>query len=1487
MHNEENAGLIDLLPGQSVSVAIDAPGAPDAAKVVAAPTVVLAKPFTPSSGAVGTQKKRGRPRGSLNKKTISTAKLAKPAPTTTGAPLPKIKLRLKPPTSADEASVVSETEVAADGTALKVFGGPLPAPSATFTEPAASPARLTKEAARARSSTPLSVSATNGASTALSKKNNVPAASASARVVKRKKESAPAESISPLKMEHVTNGTNPPSPTPSEPAGTIGGGGRKDVYGVFYPVDGEVFTGTEHDRAVTLLAEQPDGEVFGFLGASGSLPHQMAEKRQKKKGGWVWIEEAVVPGAAVFEDGEEEVIRKTSRRRGGKGDVAGEALRTVKGWEFSRLQEGEEAERWWGYEYVYDDGRRRKQAKAEGFVDVDEEPGVRRRKIRGNGKVGKVPKPPLELKAVDLVPEPDPVGNTLFYGCLECLTQFPVPDKMPPPRTWFGEPMLVCLSCHFPYHPKCQGVGMEATHDGGWTCRGCRASEARRTGFFVQQIMTFRESKPHVADTREAVELVKETIEEKMRQTISVIDTKEPGTTIQSISATLVPLQITPLSPPQTTTMSLESAVAASTTSDGSLKRKRSASSAIGTNGASDSGTAMEVDAIEKPFKIVLQVPTASSIGGKKKKQKSRSVTPQLSLPADAPRASSVPLPPTLLGGSVTENVRAQSAPIVNPIPVRAASVVKEEKSGLALVTWPSEEELEAQLARAVKPLEPPPWALPDPSELPDPEAPAFVTYHCPSPPTREFLVKFNGLSYAHCEWVSARWVESRWPLLAAAFWEKVANETRAAVDKAMGDVEDGAFGPVSAAEMVRQVVARVGDGPWPRRVEEVLPGPWIEVDKILAVGVNRREAVDSGAEIDEKVEEDEAWMLDNVRGRNVVVKEMRKKDTKRIMRGRPKPVTALIAWKGLPFLEASWEVWPSGDKEPWKGWDKALKDLETDVARPDRVQADDQPSRGTTRSTAVAYIPFCGIHSSAACRAPLKFLRDILVLRKATATRQPPFLQAAVPVSPSGVVSGGSKVSGDGTDPGQQPAAALVALGAANTKQTVSDFLTVLSQLVLLGSAGLLLLSAAYPEAVSDRLEGYKETLTKRRHEKMLQFMRSQRPYVLGNVIKEEEGSNEGILFFKNKIYHNEQAERIRELLFQSPTLRFGILIGPPGCGKSRLMRSLSTERPYYSFLSLGLISGVKSLVDALSEEVGYAKRLPYRLSSYLFNGATSTFPTQLDKLAFLLDEYEEAAWMLKFDPNNKEKHRPLLVIDDIDSLDLHDNDTQKALTMLFNAANKWAREDTALVIFTLTDTAYHSGPVGARVRRDLAATSNIFAVGELTRPEARRFLADNLRTEPLTTSPGATTTTRKGWWPFSGSSGLWAGGRDAYDRILDAIGMNMGDLLRVCETVTKSGRPLDDVLKVELEAARRTVARCLADVEQRRVFGKHADVGLAARPTAVVPRWRMRRLLRFLDAKVAAGDVGGDGRRIWDFARDAGLHELVEALVECGMLG
>lgn len=62
----------------------------------------------------------------------------------------------------------------------------------------------------------------------------------------------------------------------------------------------------------------------------------------------------------------------------------------------------------------------------------------------------------------------------------------------------------------------------------------------------------------------------------------------------------------------------------------------------------------------------------------------------------------------------------------------------------------------------------------------------------------------------------------------------------------------------------------------------------------------------------------------------------------------------------------------------------------------------------------------------------------------------------------------------------------------------------------------------------------------------------------------------------------------------------------------------------------------------------------------------------------------------------------------------DLNDPQMQKAVRMLFNAAHKWAREDTAQVIFTFSDSTLKS--LEKIVRRDVLEFARVFEVGGLS---------------------------------------------------------------------------------------------------------------------------------------------------------------------------
>ncbi|KAI8621236.1 hypothetical protein BC830DRAFT_1095350 [Chytriomyces sp. MP71] len=390
----------------------------------------------------------------------------------------------------------------------------------------------------------------------------------------------------------------------------------------------------------------------------------------------------------------------------------------------------------------------------------------------------------------------------------------------------------------------------------------------------------------------------------------------------------------------------------------------------------------------------------------------------------------------------------------------------------------------------------------------------------------------------------------------------------------------------------------------------------------------------------------------------------------------------------------------------------------------------------------------------------------------------------------------------------------------------------------------------------MSNVLENYKEHLTQRRHDRMLEFMTSDRPYLTGSVSSvfatgslESAQSAKASLMFHGDIYHEEIADDIKSVLLQAPVLRYGILTGPNGSGKSRLIRTLVREQDHYAVLSMGLISGVKSLVDALSEEIGYdfddwTERI---LQGYLFNGSSVTFPTQLDKLAFLLDEFEEACWSLKFsEETGTSGRRPVLVLDDIDLLDSSDKETQHAIRMLFNAANKWSREDTALVVFTTGAAALAEGGALTKVvRPEVLGLAKVYRVGCLSRESAERFLRDRLAGVPV--------------HAVSASA------------IETVVGTRLFDMIKVCDEVVKRGHNVDNVLSAQLDAAIRDVRRALTEVGHR--FGER----------------KMRTLLSWLDrvSSERVSEANAETGQLFEELWNKGLGDGYKILSELDVLG
>ncbi|KAJ3350720.1 hypothetical protein HDU83_009448 [Entophlyctis luteolus] len=407
-----------------------------------------------------------------------------------------------------------------------------------------------------------------------------------------------------------------------------------------------------------------------------------------------------------------------------------------------------------------------------------------------------------------------------------------------------------------------------------------------------------------------------------------------------------------------------------------------------------------------------------------------------------------------------------------------------------------------------------------------------------------------------------------------------------------------------------------------------------------------------------------------------------------------------------------------------------------------------------------------------------------------------------------------------------------------SSKRASAADILTIMSQLILIGSTAIIVYSALFPTKVSAMLEEYKERLTARRHNSMLNFMSTERRYIVGDLTQvfgdanDNDGNFKKSLMFADQIYHDEVADDARALLLQSPVLRYGVITGPSGSGKSRLIRSLIRESTYFAFLSFGLTASVKTIVDELSEEIGYdfddwTERM---LQGYFFKASAPTVTPNLEKLAFLLDELEEACWTLKFSKKTgRDGKRPVIVLDDLDSLNLQDPEINAALCMLFSAANKFAKEDTALFVFTLSDKLFDRIVADNIISSDVIQTAQVYNVGDLSDSSATRFLNDRLGLSPRGGAP-----------PESVSAQTL---RDVA-LIKSTVGTRIFDLLRVSEEIVKTSSStkstttpaavtattspaaaaahqihanIDSVLTREVAMAKNSVAHALAHVAER----------------------------------------------------------------------
>ncbi|KAI9203597.1 uncharacterized protein BJ171DRAFT_137258 [Polychytrium aggregatum] len=345
---------------------------------------------------------------------------------------------------------------------------------------------------------------------------------------------------------------------------------------------------------------------------------------------------------------------------------------------------------------------------------------------------------------------------------------------------------------------------------------------------------------------------------------------------------------------------------------------------------------------------------------------------------------------------------------------------------------------------------------------------------------------------------------------------------------------------------------------------------------------------------------------------------------------------------------------------------------------------------------------------------------------------------------------------------------------GKEGSGSNLGDKLTTAAQLILVATTTLGILAVCFPEQTSQILKDYKDRLTSQRHQGILEFLQSSRRYI-GNSDDQK------------LTLHPAEAEDIKNTLLTAPICRYGILRGPSGCGKSRLLRNLAENQQYVAYLSLGLTAGgVHNLVEEMAEEVGYdfddwTQRV---IQSYFFTGQASVGP--IDRLAMLLDELEEAAWSLKFDPKNTEKHRLALFIDDLDSIQVQDPLCQKALSLLFSAAHKWAREDTMTIIFGCSDQFYENAIV-KHVDSYFRESAKIVNVGPLDPKNAHEFLRSRI--------PAIT----------------------PHESVLvqTAVGRRLSSLTRISEEVSKNHKTIESAIATELNAAYQNLLVVLNDTQ------------------------------------------------------------------------
>ncbi|KAJ3327020.1 hypothetical protein HDU76_012427 [Blyttiomyces sp. JEL0837] len=264
--------------------------------------------------------------------------------------------------------------------------------------------------------------------------------------------------------------------------------------------------------------------------------------------------------------------------------------------------------------------------------------------------------------------------------------------------------------------------------------------------------------------------------------------------------------------------------------------------------------------------------------------------------------------------------------------------------------------------------------------------------------------------------------------------------------------------------------------------------------------------------------------------------------------------------------------------------------------------------------------------------------------------------------------------------------------------------------------SSGILLIGSAiiFPEAFGRGIASFRDRLEASRQQKMIET------FLLPD---DDQRSSKAKL--EDAQFHGKLVDDLQKNLLTAPLEGYGIVSGTRGSGKSYSLRRILETQPHVVFISFDFIPSIKYLIDRIASRVGYdfdewTERI---LQSYLFNTKPSSEVPPRDKLAFLLTEIESACRRWKNDERNKNNDRMIIVFDDIHKMDYTDAQSREATEMLFKAATKWAQDDIALIIFTMSDYLYHHNLKNI-VGRELLEYAQHFHVGNFNEKEATFYL-------------------------------------------------------------------------------------------------------------------------------------------------------------------